>query len=159
MKIKINDLENILKQVREIENPASKEHHKILNTLKIFLEDNLDVQDGTLLKERQEVLQGSFSQLCKTRREKPKELSGEFAEVLKSVKDKIDLLQFTNKIDEFEIKSKKINSKEVLKDFKKLKRSLDLVGGRLDLIDANFKGTSPKRTNTNKTIIDYFRTL
>lgn len=157
MKIKVNDLEYLLKQIRELVNPTTKEHNKILNTLKIFLEDNTDVQDPAILSIKQEILQRKFYDLSKTRREAPKELSKEFKDFCVDLKKKIESFPINQRVEKIEYEYTPIDCKAVFEDIKKINKESEVVCERMDVFTGglNTKSTS----NSDKTIINYFKTL
>ncbi|KAF9761603.1 hypothetical protein NGRA_2526 [Nosema granulosis] len=157
MKIKVNDLEHLLKQIRNLVNPTTKEHNKILNTLKIFLEDNTDVQDPAILSIKQEMLLSRFFELSKTRRESPKELREEFQGVCGNIKKKIEAILRSNveKVEKVEIACRPIEYD--FEDIKKINEEATRESERMDLLtsEMNTKGIS----SSDRTIINFFKTL
>ncbi|EOB15215.1 hypothetical protein NBO_7g0033 [Nosema bombycis CQ1] len=164
MKIKINDLEHILKQIQNIEKPTTKEHSKVLNTLKIFLEDNTDVQDPAILKIKQEFLISKFYNLSKTRRVEPKEHKEDFKKFIEKLKEEMANKnekeeERVGEIDLNEVSDSILDYNDLFKDFKKVNEESQKVSERIDLITSGLSLKEIKNNDNTKTIINYFKTL
>lgn len=165
MKIKINDLEHILKQIQNIEKPTTKEHSKVLNTFKIFLEDNTDVQDPAILKIKQEFLISKFYNLSKTRRIEPKEHKEDFKKFIEKLKEEMAFKnekeeeERVGEIDLNEVSELISDYNDLFKDLKKVNEESQKVSERIDLITSGLSLKEIKNNDNTKTIINYFKTL